>query len=134
MEGKIDSGFGRVQFPWLPSMQEVILYWMLIKCIVYVIPGFKTVQINVLLVLAWAILSSQMLRWCKSKSTMNCMCINVAQWIFFLKCYPLSSNIGQCQVLSCARACCHGSEDNIDNLNFIKCFSVNQNLLFHMKV
>ena len=41
----------------------------------------------------------------------------------FLKCYPLSSNIGQCQVLSCARACCHGSEDNIDNLNFIKCFS-----------
>ena len=52
----------------------------------------------------------------------------------FLKCYPLSSNIGQCQVLSCARACCHGSEDNIDDLNFIKCFSVNQNLLFHMKV
>ena len=24
-----------------------------------------------------------MLRWCKSKSTMNWMCINIAQWIFF---------------------------------------------------
>lgn len=65
---------------------------MLIKCIVYVIPGFKTEQINVILGLAWAILSSQMLRWCKSKSTMNCMWINVAQWIFFW-------NVTRCQAI-----------------------------------
>ena len=53
---------------------------------------------------------------------------------YFLEFHLLSSNIDQCQELLCARALFHGLADNIDNLNFIKCFSVNQNKLFHIKV
>ena len=93
-------------YPGYPLMQSkiIILYWMLIKYIVYITFGFKTIQVK------WIF---QTLIRRQSESMVNRTRINSAQSIFFLEYHPSSSNITRCQVQLRVRVWFHDSEGDI---------------------
>ena len=89
-------------FPCYPLMQSIfiILYWMLIKYIIYI--TFKTIQIKWIFEFVFRTLKIQMLIQYQSESMVNRTRINSALSIYF------------CQVPSRVRAWFHDSAGDID--------------------
>ena len=91
------------------------------KYIVYIVSGFKTIQVMWILDLAFVFRIFKRLNECINS------CINSAQSIFFLEYHLSSSNIIRCQVPSRVRVL---SFQRVI-LIFIKCFSANLNKPFY---
>ena len=98
----------------LIQLKKIILYWMLIKYIVKITFGFKTIQVKWIFVFVFRTPYIHTLIRRQSESMVNRTRINSAQSIFFLY-HPSSSNINRCQVLSCVRAWFHDSAVDIDS-------------------
>ena len=99
-------------FPFYPLVQSIfiILYWMLIKYIVYITFGFKSNPGQVwIFVFVLRTPYTQTLIRCQSESMMN-----RTQSRYFLEYHLSSSNITRCQVPSRVRAYFHDSAGDID--------------------
>ena len=101
----------------LMQLKKFILYWMLIKYIVKITFGFKTIQVKWIFVCVFrtpyihSYTHSFIRR--QSESMVNRTRINSAQSIFFLY-HPSSSNINRCQVTSRDRTWFRDSASDID--------------------
>ena len=112
----------------LMQLKKFILYWMLIKYIVKITFGFKTIQVKWIFVFRTPYIHTLIRR--QSESMVNRTRINSAQSIIFY--------ITRRQAISTVAKLHHviGRGFVIQRviLIFIKCLSANQNQLFYMKV
>ena len=99
--------FSRVDnFPCYPLVQSIIiiLYWILIKYIVYIMFGFKTVYLSIWVCISYSVNSNA--------HTTPVRIILRSR--YFLEFHPSSSNITRCQVPSRVRAWFHDSAGDIN--------------------
>ena len=78
----VDIGFWGVTISHLMQSIIIILYWVLIKYIIYITFGFKTIQLKWIFEFVFRTPWIQMLIRRLSESMVNHTCINSAQWIF----------------------------------------------------
>ena len=87
---------------------------MLIKYVVYITCGFKTIQVKWITKFVFRTPKIQTLIRRQSESMVNRTRINFPQSIFILDHHPSTSNVTRCKVPSRVKAWFHDSADDID--------------------
>ena len=120
-------------FPCYPLVQSIfiILYWTLIKYIVYITFAFKTIQVKWIFEFVFHTPLIQTSKWCQSESKVNRTHINSAQSIFF---WNITRRQAISPVAKFHHVLGHGFMIRWVILIFIQCLSANQNQQFYKKV